>query len=335
MAANLPVDSTAMIQKLGRGRFAPSPTGPLHFGSLVAALGSFLEARRRNGEWLVRIEDLDVPRVVPGAADAILRALERCELFWDDPVLYQSQRTEAYRVALECLSSTGLAYPCTCSRRELATNPRSGDGSPIYPGHCRAGVRQPTRPRAIRLRTTDTPLVFRDAVQGERRQRLATEVGDFVVCRADGLFAYQLAVVVDDAAQGITQVVRGSDLLDSTPRQIYLQRLLGAPTPEYAHLPVVVDRQGRKLSKQTRAPPLDPRDPAPALWAALRFLGQNPPADLRREPPSTILAWARVHWQLERVPTILARQWEPPIPRSAPDRSNRDADAVDNTKTIN
>ena len=317
MVADFPADS----RRPGRGRFAPSPTGSLHFGSLVAALGSFLEARRWDSEWLVRIEDVDVSRAVPGAADAILRALERCELFWDGPVLYQSQRTEAYRAALERLSSAELAYPCTCSRRELAMNPRGSDGGPIYPGHCRAGVRQPDRPRAIRLRTTDAPLAFRDAVQGEFRQCLASEVGDFVVRRADGLFAYQLAVVVDDADQGVTQVVRGSDLLDSTPRQIYLQRLLGLPTPEYAHLPVAVDGRGNKLSKQTGATPLDLRDPAPALWIALRFLGQSPPPDLRWELASTILAWARIHWRLERVPATLSRRWEPSLPD--PYRMNR------------
>lgn len=320
MAVNFPADSTATTPKSRRGRFAPSPTGPLHFGSLVAALGSFLEARQWDGEWLIRIEDVDVPRTVPGAADAILRALERFELFWDGSVLYQSQQTEAYRAALDRLSSAGLAYPCTCSRRDLAASPRGRDGGPIYPGHCRAGVRHPTRPRTIRLRATDAPLAFRDAVQGEFRQCLAEEVGDFVVRRADGLFAYQLAVVVDDADQGVTQVVRGSDLLDSTPRQIYLQRLLGLPTPDYAHLPVAVDGRGDKLSKQTGATPLDLRDPAPALWVALRFLGQSPPPDLRREPPATILAWARAHWRLERVPAILSDRWAPPLD---PHRTNR------------
>lgn len=312
VAANFPAGSAATTRKPGRGRFAPSPTGPLHFGSLVAALGSFLEARRSGSEWLVRIEDVDVPRAVPGAADAILRALERCELFWDGPVLYQSQRTEAYRAALERLSNAGLVYPCACSRRELAASPRGRDGSPIYPGHCRAGIRQPARSRrAIRLRVTDEPLIVRDAVQGEFRQCLASEVGDFVVRRADGPFAYQLAVVVDDAAQGVTRVVRGSDLLDSTPRQIYLQRLLGLPAPDYAHLPVAVDGFGNKLSKQTGATPLDLRDPAPALWVALRFLGQSPPPSLRREPPSAILAWARARWRLERVPSVPSGRWEP------------------------
>lgn len=312
------------------GRFAPSPTGPLHFGSLVAALGGFLEARHRGGEWRVRIEDVDMPRAVPGAADAILRVLEWCGLFWDGAVLYQSQRTEYYQAALESLLRAGMAYPCTCSRRELATSARGRDGGPIYPGHCRDGVRQTGRPCAIRLRATDAPLTFRDAVQGHHHQRLAREVGDFVIRRADGLFAYQLAVVVDDAFQGVTQVVRGSDLLDSTPRQIYLQHLLGLPTPEYAHLPVVVDRQGRKLGKQTGAAALDPSHPAPALWAALRFLGQSPPPALATESPATILAWARAHWRLERVPATPARYWPiPPGGESSPDRWIQTAKAID------
>ncbi len=295
-----------------RGRFAPSPTGPLHAGSLVAALGSYLEARRRGGQWGVRIEDVDTPRTVPGAADAILRALERCALFWDGPVLYQSQRMERYRAVLEFLENAGLAYPCTCTRRELAGYPRARDGGPIYPGTCRGGVRQPNRSRAIRLRVTDKPVGFQDALQGLYRQRLAREVGDFVIRRADGLFAYQLAVVVDDADQGVTQVVRGSDLLDSTPRQIYLQRLLSLPTPHYTHLPVALDAGGEKLSKQTHAPPLDEHQPSAALVAALRFLGQQPPAELARESPVLVLRWALAHWRLEQVPAVLGRRWDDP-----------------------
>ena len=295
-----------------RGRFAPSPTGPLHFGSLVTALASFLEARRYGGEWLLRIEDVDVPRGTPGAADAILRALERHGLHWDGPVWYQSQRRDGHEAALERLSRAGLAYPCTCSRRELAAHStHARDGSPIYPGHCRDGIRQPDRPAAIRLRVADTPLAFQDALRGPFKQDLEREVGDFVIRRADGLFAYQLAVVVDDAAQGITQIVRGGDLLDSTPRQIYLQTLLGLPTPTYAHLPVAVDRHGHKLGKQTGAAPLDLDRPGLALMAALRFLGQDPPLELSGEPPATILAWARAHWRLERVPAIPARRWPP------------------------
>lgn len=291
-----------------RGRFAPSPTGPLHFGSLIAALGGFLEARSRGGEWRVRIEDVDAPRTIPGAADAILRVLERCGLDWDGPVLHQSQRTEHYQAALDWLQNHRLAYPCTCTRRELAANPRAGDGSPIYPGHCRSGVRHPDRPQAMRLRVNDTPLTFRDAIQGDYAQTLDREVGDFVIRRADGCFAYQLAVVIDDADQGITQVVRGGDLLDSTPRQIYLQRLLDFSTPEYAHLPIAVDAHGHKLSKQTGAPPLDARNPGPALWAALRFLGQRPPQELSSVPVAEIIRWALAHWRLSSVPPVWSRR---------------------------
>lgn len=295
-----------------RGRFAPSPTGPLHIGSLVAAVGSFLEARHHGGEWLVRIEDVDRPRTQPGAADLILRTLERYALLWDGPVLYQSQRSEIYQAALERLLDAGLAYPCTCTRRKLAIYPRSSDGSPIYPGHCRNGP-DPSSAHApaIRLWVNDKPIVFHDAVQGTYRQTLEYDIGDFVVRRADGCFAYQLAVVVDDAAQGITQVVRGSDLLDSTPRQIYLQALLDLPSLAYTHLPVVIDTTGQKLSKQTGAPPLDFAQPTPMLWKVLDFLGQTPPSDLQRESPQTLLAWACAHWRLEGVPAVLSRPWLP------------------------
>lgn len=325
----------APVRGTVRGRFAPSPTGPLHFGSLIAALGSFLEIRQHGGEWLVRIEDVDAPRAVPGAAAAILRTLERYGLHWDGPVVYQSRRTTDYQTALECLLGTGLVYPCSCSRRDLASCLRGRDGALIYPGTCRGGIRSTHRPCALRLRVGGTPIRFRDAIQGEYRQRLDREVGDFVLRRADGLFTYQLAVVVDDAVQGVTHVVRGADLLDSTPRQIYLQRLLGLPTPDYAHLPVAVDARGSKLSKQTGAPPLDERDPGPGLWAALRFLGQTPPEVLQQESPAAILAWARLHWRLERVPGIPARPWQsPPLQPTAPDGLTRNAKAVDNVKTM-
>ncbi|MCP5195558.1 MAG: tRNA glutamyl-Q(34) synthetase GluQRS [Gammaproteobacteria bacterium] len=304
-----------MLSKPGSvcGRFAPSPTGPLHFGSLVAALGSFLEARCQGGQWRVRIEDIDAPRTVPGAAEVILRTLERCQLLWDSTVWYQSQRLEHYQAALEQLSRTGRVYPCTCTRRELAGCPRGRDGSTLYPGYCRQGPRQPGRPYAIRLRVTDTRWTFQDAVQGAYHQRLESEAGDFVIRRADGLFTYQLAVVVDDADQCVTEVVRGSDLLDSTPRHLYLQELLGLPAPRYGHMPIVVDECGNKLSKQTHAPPLDDGKPGPALWEALRFLGQQPPPDLVRALPATILAWARAHWRLERIPAVPARPWKPSL----------------------
>lgn len=319
-----------ITHRVVRGRFAPSPTGPLHFGSLIAALGSFLEARRQGGEWLVRIEDVDVPRTQPGAADAILRMLERCGLFWEGPVVYQSQRTEHYQAALERLLGAGLAYPCSCARRDLAACPRGRDGAPIYPGDCRNGPRQPGRPCAIRLRLPDAWWTVHDAVQGEYRQRLAREVGDFVIRRADGLFAYQLAVVVDDADQGVTEVIRGSDLLDSTPRQIYLQSVLGLPTPRYGHLPVAVDEQGDKLSKQTHAPPLDARHLGLTLWEALRFLGQSPSLELIQASPAEILVWALAHWRLEGAPATLARPWQRlSAGKSFPDALTDDIQAID------
>lgn len=291
------------------GRFAPSPSGPLHFGSLIAALGSFLEARRQGGEWLVRIEDVDLPRTQPGAADAILRALEQRGLYWDGPVFYQSQRTVCYQAALEQLQRAGRAYPCSCTRRELAGNPHSRDGAPVYPGHCRTAPRQPNRPCAMRLRLPDIALGFHDAIQGNYQQQLAREAGDIVIRRADGLFAYQLAVVIDDAEQGVTEVIRGSDLLDSTPRQIYLQQALNLPTPRYGHLPVAVDQRGDKLSKQTHAPPLNDRQPGGEMWEALRFLGQQPPAALRRAPPTEILAWTLTYWHPEKIPATRTQPW--------------------------
>ena len=257
------------------GRFAPSPTGPLHLGSLIAAAASWLDARAAGGRWLVRIEDLDRPRCVPGAAAAILRALERLGLHWDGEVLYQSRRLEHYRAALENLAPH--TYWCGCTRREIADSSLglAADGAHIYPGTCRAGT---AHKRALRVRTTRDAIVFIDRVQGRCEQVLEHDIGDFVLYRADGLFAYQLAVVVDDAAQGVTDVVRGADLLDSTPRQIYLQRLLGLPTPRYLHVPVALDMEGAKLSKQTAAAPIEAD--ASALRHALRFLGQPEAATL-------------------------------------------------------
>jgi glutamyl-Q tRNA(Asp) synthetase len=275
------------------GRFAPSPTGPLHFGSLVAALASWLDCRHAGGRWLLRMEDLDQPRVMPGAADAILRQLEACGMAWDGPVVYQSARIDLYEDALRKLA--GHSYPCACSRRELEDSALAIDGSRIYPGACRNGLAPGKAPRAVRLRTHDDPIRFTDRVQGTIEQRVEREVGDFVLVRADGIVAYQLAVVVDDAAQGVTDVVRGSDLLDSTARQIYLQRLLGVGTPSYLHVPVATNAAGDKLSKQTRAADAGPKNMA----AALAFLGMTPPQGLS---PSGLLAWAADQWDPARIP---------------------------------
>jgi glutamyl-Q tRNA(Asp) synthetase len=286
-----------------RGRFAPSPTGPLHFGSLVAAVGSWADARANRGDWLVRMEDLDPPRESPGAADEILRVLAALGLDWDEPLGYQSARAEAYGTALASLQRRGAVFACACTRKEIADSAIGGlDGSLVYPGTCRDGLPPGRAARATRVRVASAAMEFEDAVQGRVRQDLARDVGDFVLVRADGLFAYQLAVVVDDAAQGITDVVRGADLLDSTPRQIFLQRLLGLPTPRYLHLPVATDTRGEKLSKQTLAQPVDPSHGAEALLGALRFLGQAPPAALDGASPREVLGWAAVHWDRGRIP---------------------------------
>lgn len=285
-----------------RGRFAPSPTGPLHFGSLVAAAGSFLEARTRGGEWHLRMDDVDAPRCSMAAAGEILRVLESCGFAWDGELVWQSRRAAAYEDALERLQAAGRVFPCACTRRELADSALAPDGAAIYPGTCRQGLPAGRAARAWRLRVGDARVVFDDAIQGRVASDLAAAAGDFILLRADGLFAYQLAVVVDDAAAGITHVVRGADLLASTSRQIFLQRCLGLPTPSYAHLPVVVDAAGEKLSKQTRAAPVDGSRPGPALFAALEFLGQAPPVELWRASPAELWAWARENWRLSRVP---------------------------------
>jgi glutamyl-Q tRNA(Asp) synthetase len=291
------------------GRFAPSPTGPLHFGSLVAALGSCLEARARGGRWLVRMEDVDAPRCRPEHAAGILRTLEAFGFAWDGDVMVQSARTARYAETLDRLKALGAVYPCGCTRAELAAAPAGVDGAPVYPGTCRAGLPPGKTARAWRLRVEGV-IGFADAVQGRQVQDLARAVGDCVLRRADGLFAYQLAVVVDDAEQGIDHVVRGADLIHSTARQIFLQGLLGVPTPAYAHLPVAVDAAGAKLSKQTRAAPVDARDPAPALFAAARFLGQNPPEELRRAAGADFWAWAMANWKLDKVPRIMSQAIE-------------------------
>lgn len=275
------------------GRFAPSPTGPLHAGSLVAAVASWVDARAHGGIWRVRIEDLDPPREMPGAASAILRTLEAHALHWDGEVLFQHTRQAAYEAAMETLRSRGQAYDCGCTRREIAAVAVQGPEGPVYPGTCRRGLPPGKAPRALRVRTHDTPIVFTDRLQGPVRQCLETQTGDFVIRRADGLTAYQLAVVVDDAHQGITHVVRGVDLLRSTPRQIHLQRLLGLATPAYLHHPVILDAGGRKLSKQTHAPPVDDARPGENLAAALTFLGLPPPEPA---PPAQLLAWAAARW---------------------------------------
>jgi len=293
-----------------RGRFAPSPTGPLHFGSLVAAVGSYLDARSHDGLWMLRIEDVDRPRCQPGATDDILRTLEAYGFAWDGEVLYQSRRDEAYRTALEKLHALGRVFPCACRRSELADSQiarLAGDGAVIYPGTCRAGLPPGRTARAWRLRVDAARIAFDDTVQGGITQDLAHDAGDFLLLRADGLFAYQLAVVVDDVEQGINHVVRGADLLDSTARQILLQQLLQLPIPVYCHLPVVLNAAGDKLSKQTLAAPLTVAEARPALVAALRFLGQEPPPQLVAASLAELWQWAQMNWNLAKVPRCRSR----------------------------
>jgi glutamyl-Q tRNA(Asp) synthetase len=334
-----------------RGRFAPSPTGPLHFGSLVAAVGSYLDAKHHHGTWLVRMEDLDTPRCVPGTADDILRTLEAFGLHSDEAIIYQSQHTAAYEDAFHKLQAIGAVYPCSCTRKEIADSALHGIDGQIYPGTCRNGLPQGREGRAWRVRTdytflpscrgkvrmgveqresrVSTPSLslplqgggdvatngsfglnndgfvqFNDALQGRISQHLEREIGDFVVKRADGLFAYQLAVVVDDAFQNITHVVRGADLLASTPRQIHLQHLLGLPTPHYLHLPIAVNAQGEKLSKQTLAPAITTEHIVSTLISVLDFLRQQPPAELQDGSVEEVLDWAVESWQ----PKLLAGQ---------------------------
>jgi len=275
-----------------RGRFAPSPTGRLHFGSLIAALGSWLFARAADGRWIVRIEDIDPPREVPGADAEILRALTAFGLESDEPPLRQSRRTDIYAEAFARLKSAGQVYPCWCSRSDLARV------HGIHPPQCLAKP-DASRTPAWRLRVPERTIEFEDAIQGHVRQDLAREVGDFVILRADGWYAYQLAVVVDDAAQGITEVVRGADLADSTPRQILLQQLLDLPRLSYAHLPLALDRDGRKLSKQERSLPVDADDPLPTLRAGLAFLGQPVPS---AQTVDGLLAHALARFDVRRIP---------------------------------
>jgi len=284
------------------GRFAPSPTGPLHFGSLVAAVASHLEARKNKGRWLVRMENLDKPREMAGAADGILSTLEAFGFEWDGAVLYQSNRQHAYAETLDLLAKADKLYACTCSRKEIADSAQHGIDGLVYPGTCRNGIAGEKTARAWRLRTENRRISVEDLIQGRIEHDISRDIGDFVLKRADGQFSYQLAVVRDDANQGITHIVRGADLLDSTPRQVYLQQLLGYPLPSYAHVPVVTNSQGEKLSKQTLAQALGSGEEQHELHRALAFLGQKPPGELRHHSLSDVWRWAHAHWQLASVP---------------------------------
>ena len=296
------------------GRFAPSPTGSLHFGSLVAAAGSFLDARAAGGQWLLRIEDLDPPRTRPGAEARILADLESLGFAWDGPVQRQSQRSALYGQAIARLQAHGLCFECACTRAELAAfAPRHGRAEPdeaFHPAVC------PSRPMgavcapglALRFRVPPGDVCFDDRAQGRTCRDVASDVGSFVIRRRDGLYAYQLAVVVDDALQGVTHVVRGADLLDSTPRQLLLQRALGLPAVRYLHLPLAVRADGSKLSKSADAPSLGNCGPGQLLWAVLDFLRQSPPAELAGGPVGELWGWATSHWQPQRFAGERARR---------------------------
>ncbi|MGP1717555.1 MAG: tRNA glutamyl-Q(34) synthetase GluQRS [Methylophilus sp.] len=281
------------------GRFAPSPTGPLHFGSLVAAVASYCDARQRGGQWLLRMEDVDTTRSIKGASDDILRTLTRYGFVWDGEVVYQSQRSVLYQQVLDQLRDKQMVYACTCSRKEIADSSiLQGIEGAIYPGTCRAQAAQVNTPAAWRLKTRDAEIRFDDVIQGHQQHHLSTAVGDFVLKRADGVFSYQLAVVVDDALQGVTHVLRGADLLNSTTRQIHLQQLLGYATPVYAHIPLVINSDGQKLSKQTLAQALPADNIKATLIAALAFLQQPLPENMHLFSLNDIWQWAISHWQL-------------------------------------
>ncbi len=280
------------------GRFAPSPTGPMHFGSLLAAVASYLQARKNAGKWLVRVEDIDPPREQSGATDMIIEALEQYGFEWDNGITYQSSSGGAHDAAIRQLLAAGHAYRCGCSRRDLR-DAESGPLGTIYPGTCRNGC--DAAETAIRVRTDDKAIIFEDGLQGTQSQCLESESGDFIIERRDGLVAYQLAVVVDDHEQGITEIVRGIDLMDSTPRQIWLQQLLGYSTPSYLHIPVATFPNGQKLSKNTAAPALPLDQPGPTIVAALHALGQQPALGLETATLAEIWSWALRHWDIEAI----------------------------------
>lgn len=285
------------------GRYAPSPTGPLHFGSLIAAVASYCDAKHQQGKWLLRIEDLDRPREIKGASRMIVQQLEAFGFEWDGEICYQSKRDAYYVDAFKQLQHQQLIYPCTCTRKEIAdSSSQMGVEGLIYPKTC---LQQPIKTNvtpAFRIKTNAQIICFNDAIQGITQQKLSSDCGDFVLKRADGLFTYQLAVVVDDAEQGVTHIVRGADLLHSTPRQIFLQQLLGLSQPSYAHIPIATNLAGEKLSKQTKAQAIDTHLVNDSLYDALAFLGQNPPAEIKQANTANLWQWAIENWKISKIP---------------------------------
>ena len=282
---------------LGIGRFAPSPTGPLHYGSLLAAVASFLNIRSTGGTWLVRIEDLDPPREMAGAADDILRTLEKYGLHWDREVTYQSTRSQIYDAVLQQLTEKELVYRCSCTRKEIALR-----GEKIYSGYCRTGMQKKRKQYSLRVKVPDQSIEWQDRIQGRQSANLFQINGDFIVRRADGLHAYHLAVVVDDASQGITEIIRGADLLASTNAQLFLQQQLDLDIPIYGHIPVAINSMGEKLSKQSGAAAISELDPADILYKALQDLGQQPPAELSKSTVGEIIDWGTLNWNLRKIP---------------------------------
>jgi len=288
-----------------RGRFAPSPTGPLHLGSMITAVASYLQAKSQNGHWLLRIDDIDTPRVIAGATDDILRTLTCFKMYWDESIFFQSQQQPHYQAALAQLDHQDDIYHCLCSRKQIATIAKPGPYGPIYPGKCRhLKQHAPHHRSAIRLKTHATCITINDRVQGKVSQNIQQDIGDFVIQRADDIFAYQLSVVVDDYQQAITEIVRGFDLLDSTPRQVYLQQQLHFPTPSYAHVPILVNPQRQKLSKQNLATAVSHHHPEKTLLKIFQWLGLSPPTELQRETLDTLWYWAMEHWQLTTIPRV-------------------------------
>ncbi|MCX7095137.1 MAG: tRNA glutamyl-Q(34) synthetase GluQRS [Methylobacter sp.] len=278
------------------GRFAPSPTGPLHLGSLYTALAGFLQARSQQGQWRLRIDDLDTPRNVKGSADAILKTLETFGLYWDGEVYYQSRHIDIYNDAIRDLQQKQLIYPCTCSRKTLTANDRDHSPPDVYPGICRDRQSPPACPHALRIKTDNRIVAFQDALQGWVCHRLAEQDGDFIIKRKDRIIAYQFAVVIDDDLQQVNHIVRGFDLLAATPKQIYLQQMLGLATPSYMHVPVIVDEQGYKLSKQTQATAVNLTAPHRVIFELLNLLKQNPPVELQHAAVTEQLSWAIEQW---------------------------------------